>query len=317
MIFLNSVMQPVALSKFGDFFSGGWTRVVDVPPPPRAVEVSRVTGESGVHSGRGADASGHTPVDSRVNGFDTPGHASGTRAPGEAGEIGGAESPALNAYREAQQKKWQLEKDAQARDKLFDQPRAGRVDGKEVESFSASALEESAEALVKAERANPMRRKDIFKTAAITAGITVALTLVATVGSGTINELLKPYLNPQPVAATEQGVMDGQLVGQAMQRVFLLANTLADLRSEPHVGPSVAWMANTHDERMDHLEEMLGYIEVEFAKEAVKSGIPFQMASTGKQEDDIKSRATAMELKMAALTALMGAMKAKTGNVAV
>ncbi|WP_395610392.1 hypothetical protein [Pseudomonas sp. B22129] len=282
-----------------------------MPPPPRTIEVPRSPDASGTHSGNGADASAHKPVDSKPTGFDAPGHASGTKQPGDVAEAGTPESLEIKAYKEAQQKKWQAEKDAQARDKLFNQPTTGRVDGKEVDSFSVSALEESAEALVKAEKANPLRRKDILKTAGITAAVTVPFTFAAIVGGATVNELLKPYLNPLPVAATEQSVMEGRLVGHTMQRVFLLANTLADLRSEPHVGPSVAWMANTNDERMDNLEEMLGFIETAFRDDAKKVGISFEPPSTGKSEDDITLRATAMESRMAALTALMGAMKEK------
>ncbi|RMP61569.1 hypothetical protein ALQ18_04456 [Pseudomonas marginalis pv. marginalis] len=105
--------------------------------------------------------------------------------------------------------------------------------------------------------------------------------------------------------------MESRLVDNAQKNVFLLTNTLADLRSEEHVAPSVEWLAKTNDERMDYLDEMLDYLEPEFAKEAGALGIRTQAPSTGAQEDDIKSRATGVESRMAYLNELMGAMKDK------
>ncbi|PRA23808.1 hypothetical protein [Pseudomonas poae] len=248
--------------------------------------------------------------------FDGPGQPSGSRQSGSAPDSIAPDSAGLAEYRAAQQKKWQAQQDAAARDKLFGQPTSGRVDGKDVDPFSSKTLEENAQALVDAEnahkaRASVLKRKDIAKVAAITVAITAPLTVVGAVVSGTVNEALKPLINPSELPATAQSVEDGRLVDHIQKNVFLLTNTLADLRLEPHVAPSLKWVAQTNDERMDSLEDMLDYVEPEFAKEALQRGIAFEPASTGEQHDDIKGRAIAVESRMAALTALMGKMTSK------
>jgi len=317
MMFSNSISRPLAFSKIGDLFSSGFTRV-DISGVPsgstRVIDGPKLEGGSGSKPGAGNQAYDQHLVDAHVNGFSAPGHASGTRTPGESPDT--PDTPEMADYHAKHQKEWQVQKDAGMRDKLFAQPTPGRVEGQEVEPFSARGLEENAAELVqassaKADRALPLQRKDIAKVASITAVVTVPLSTVGVVASGAILEVVKPLISSTKTAATEQSVQDGRLVDHSQKSVFLLANTLADLRSEPHVQPGLEWVAKTNEERMDYLEEMLDYIEPAFANEAQKLGISFQAASTGAEKDDIKSRALGLESRMAALTALMGAMKVK------
>ncbi|WP_143505265.1 hypothetical protein [Pseudomonas sp. ICMP 460] len=269
---------------------------------------------------RPADSAGNSFdqgfVDKKVSGFEGQGHVSGQRQPGDTPDAEAPAAPELAQFRKANGAKWQAQKDAGARDRLFAQPTAGRVDGQEVGAFSERALAENATALVaaktaKVDRALPLERRNILKVAAITAAITAPLTVGLTLAANVGLEYLKPLINPPKTPATEEHVKESLLVDNAQRSVFVLANTLADLRSEPHVSPSVEWLAKTNDERMDYLDEMLDYLEPEFAKEAGALGIQTQAPSTGAQEDDIKSRATGVESRMAYLNELMGAMKDK------
>lgn len=319
MMFSNACMRSVLFSKIGDILQGGRTRLPDPPVSTKAA----VAPKTGDPSAPKSDAvTGHWDqgsIDSKVDGFKGDGQPSGTRAPGD---VKTPESEGVAEYRAEQQKKWQAQKDAETRDKLFGSPTAARVDGNEVEPYSSHALEENSDGLVKAAAAEKSRapvatRKDIAKVATISASVTVPLTVVGAVVGGTVNEFLKPVINPTAPPATAQSVEEGRLVDHSQKSVFLLANTLADLRSQAHVEPTVEWVAKTNEERMDYLEEMVDFVETEFAKEAKTRGIPFQAASTGEQKDDIKNRVTGLESRMAALTALMGAITAKIKAEAV
>lgn len=313
MIFSNASVRVVAFSKIGDFISGGWPRRVESPPAVKSVDTAKIGDASGPKPGTGNEHFDQNFVDSKVGSFAGPGHASGTRQPGDVVDGNAHESPGLDQYKEAQQQKWQIQKDAEARDKLFAQPAPGQVNGREVEPFSSHALEENAKTLskasgAKADRALSLQRKDIAKVAGITASITVPLTIVGTFGANIVLEVLKPLINPPATPATEQRVMEGRVVDHSQKSVFLLLHSLAVLRSEEFHGPSVEWISKTNDERMDYLEEMLDYLEPEFAKEAQKRDIAFQAASTGGQLDDIKSRAASLEPRMAALNATIAAI---------
>lgn len=316
MIFSNSVTRRVAFSKIGDVFSGGWTRT-PTPPPIKGFELTKIEVQAGPKS---AGSSKHDFdqdfVDKKVSGFEGPGHVSGKRQPGDTPDADTPDSPEITQYREANRKKWQAEQDAKARDKLFDQPTPGRVDGREAEPFSQSGLEDNAEVVVKAKtakanRALPLEARNIAKTAAITTAITAPITATATLAANVVLERLKPKINPAQTPATEQHVMESRLVDNAQRNVFLLANTLGSLRSEEGVKPSVEWLAKTNDERMDYLDEMLDYLEKEFAVEANSRGIQTQPPSIGAQEEDIKSRATGMESRMAYINGLLSAIKPK------
>lgn len=313
MMFSNAAARPVVFSKIGDFFSGGFTRT-ETPRPIRTGEAPKVEGPGGSKPADGSNNNfDQSFVDKKV-GFDGPGQATGHRQPGDGPEA--PVTPEVAQHREANRKKWQAQKDAGARDKLFEQPTAGRVDGKEVEPFSQSKLEENAQAVVntkaaKADRALPLERRNIAKVAAITAAITVPLTVAGTFAANVLLEYLKPKINPAKTPATEEHVLESRLVDESQRRVFLLANTLGSVRSEYGVNPSIEWLAKTHEERMDYLDETLDYLEVEFAKEAEKLNIKVEAPKPGAQKDDIKSRAIGMESRMAYITELLKAMAAK------
>lgn len=324
MNLFSSFMRPLALSKIGDLFSSGFNRVDPPSVPSGSTKTIEPTKMGDAPSAKPVtDKTGFDQefINSQAKGFDTPGQISGTRAPGDTPGSTFGDSPDLAQYKAQQQKKWQAEQDAKARDKLFGQATPGRVDGKEVEPFSSRALEKNADDLVKADAAQKKRglvlpRKDILKTAAITAAVTAPLTTVGALVSGTVLEALKPFINTPETPATVQSVDDGRVVDHLQKNVFVLANTLSDLRSQAHVEPGLKWAMQTNDERMDSLEEMLDYIEPALAQEAQQRDVSFQPASTGIPQDDIKSRAVVLESRMAALTALMGAMTAKIPNVA-
>lgn len=270
-------------------------------------------GSSSVSKGGGTEKTfDQRFVDTKVKGFETQGNVSGTRSTGDAPDGGAEVSPEIQAYRKKQNTQWQARKDAEARDKLFGQSSSGRVNGQEVEPFSATKFEENAEGLVKADKAAkakapPPAIKTILKTAAITTAINAPITGVTLV----VVEALKPVVNPLHPAVTTQSIQEGRLVDLTEKNVFQLVNTLGSLRDEEHVKPSVKWVAQTNDERLDSLENMLDYAEGEFANEAKKRGISFQPASTGAPKEDIKSRVIAMEKRLAALSALMADLKVK------
>jgi hypothetical protein len=213
-------------------------------------------------------------------------------------------------YVEKQRKAWQAAKDAQIRDRLFGQPSPGRVNGQDAGPFSANALEENARAAVKAkETALPPSNKTLLKSAAITTAISVPVTAIGLIAVGSVNEALKPHINPPSAPVTQASIEEGRLVDYAQNSVFLLVNTLAKLREEQPVGPSLTWVMQTRDERLDSLEAMVGYVEEELGKDAKAQGIDFQPASTGPEKDDIKARVIDLESRMAALSALLGVIR--------
>lgn len=315
MMFSNAAARPVVFSKIGEFFSGGFTRT-ETPSSIKVGEAPKVEGPGGSKPADGSNNDFDQGFVDKKVGFDGPGQATGHRQTGNAPDTEAPVTPEVAQYREANRKKWQAQKDAGSRDKLFAQPTAGRVDGKEVEPFSQSKLEESAQAVVnakaaKADRALPLERRNIVKVAAITAAITVPLTVAGTFAANVLLEFLKPKINPAQKPATEQHVIESRLVDESQRGVFLLANTLGSLRTEYGVTPSIEWLAKTNEERMDYLDEILDFLEVEFAKEAEKLKIKVEAPKPGAQEDDIKSRAIGMESRMAYITELMKAITAK------
>ena len=283
------------------------------PIPTRSLDAPKVGDTPGSSKSGSLDRTlDQAFVDSKVGSFEGPGHSVGTRLPGEASQGSIYQSPAMVEYKAKQQKEWQARKDAEARDKLFGQPTAGRVDGQEVEPFSAAKLEKNADELVKAkETALPPTTKTLLKTAAITTAISAPFSTMGLFIAGTANEALKPIINPPPANATVQSVEEGRIVDHIQSSVFKIVNTLGELRNEEPVPISVKWLMLDNDTRLDALGAMLDFAEGEFAKEARKHNIPFQPAFTGADEDDIKPRAIAMETRMAVLSALMGSLKSK------
>lgn len=303
--------RAIKCSKIGEVIGGllrGGSRE-NLPSP------TRVDAPSIASTTRGSVDTGHQRfdqgfVDAKVSGFDGPGHASGTRQPGDVANSGTGQTPEMAAYVEKQRKAWQAARDAQIRDQLFGQPSPGRVNGQDVEPFSARVLEENAEAAVKAkETALPPTNKTLLKTAAITTAISVPVTSIGMVVVGSVNEALKPLINPTPAPVTQESIEEGRLVDYAQNSVFLLVNTLSKLREEQLVGPNLKWVMQTREERLDSLEAMIGYVERELGKEAKAQKIDFQPASTGPEKDDIKERVIDLESRMAALSALLGVIK--------
>ncbi len=314
MMLSNAAARPVVFIKFGEIFSGGFNRT-ETPSVIRTGGAPKVEGPGGSKPADGSNNNFDQGFVDKKVGFDGPGQATGHRQAGDAPDTEAPVTPEVAQHREANRKKWQAQKDAGARDKLFEQPTAGRVDGNEVEPFSQSKLEESAKAVVntkvaKAGRALPLETRNIVKVATITAAITVPLTVAGKFAASVALEFLKPKINPGETPAIEQHVMESRLVDESQRGVFLLANTLGSLRSEEGVKPSVEWLAKTNEERMDYLDEMLDYLEVEFAKEAKALNIEVQAPTLGAQKDDIKSRAIGMESRMAYITELMKAITA-------
>lgn len=310
MMFSNAFLRTVVLSRVGDFLSGGWTRGGDSPPPYKTVDTTTMDDVSGSKTDTSNERFDQNFVDTNTKPFDGQGHVSGTRQPGDAGDANTHESPVWDEYKQAHQQKWQRQKDAEARDKLLGKQTAGPVNAKDVEPFSSRVLEENADALatakgVKGERTPPLKIKDMAKVAGITTAITVPLTVVLTFGANIVLEVVKPLVNPPATPATEQSVREGRQVDHVQKSVFLLAHSLAVLRSEPFPGPSVEWMSKTNEERMDYLERILDYLEPEFVTEASQRGIEFQAVSTGEPPDDIKSRTKSLESRMAALSTLL------------
>ncbi|UOB23487.1 hypothetical protein MRY17_22745 [Pseudomonas orientalis] len=301
--------RTITCSKIGEVIGGllrGASR--ESMPSPTRVDAPNLAGTT-----RGGVETGHQKfdqgfVDAKVNGFDGPGHASGTRQAGDAAS-GAGQTPEMAAYVEKQRKAWQASRDAHIRDQLFGQPSSGRVNQQDVEPFSARTLEENAKTAVKAiETALPPTNRTLLKTAAITTAISVPVTSIGMVVVGSVNEALKPLINPAPAPVTPESIEEGRLVEYAQNATFLLVNTLSKLRGEQPVGPNLQWVMQTRDERLDSLEAMIGYVERELGKEAKVRKIDFQPASTGPEKDDIKARVIDLESRMAALSALLGAI---------
>jgi hypothetical protein len=301
--------RTIQCSRIGDAIGGllrGGSR--ESLPSPTRVDAPNVGGttRSSVDTGHRTFDQGF--VDSRVNGFDGPGHASGTRQAGDAAS-GAGQTPEMAAYVESQRRAWQAARDVQIRDQLFGQPSPGRVNGQDVEPFSARTLEENAKTAVKAkETALPPTNTTLLKTAAITTAISVPVTSIGLVVVGSVNEALKPLINPPPAPVTPESIEEGRLVDYAQNTTFLLVNTLSKLRGEQLVEPNLNWMMQTREERLDSLEAMIGYVERELGKEAKAQNIDFQPASTGPEKDAIKARVIDLESRMAALSALLGAI---------
>ena len=305
------------VSKLLDVFTGGWGN--SLPIPPRSIDTPKI-GDTPTSSRSGSIDRTSDPAFAgpKVDSVNGPGHSGGAKVPGEASQGSAHQLKEMDEYKAKQQEKWQIQRDAQMRDKLFGQPSAGRVDGREVEPFSSPKLEKNADELVKAkETAAPPANKTLLKTAAITTAISAPFSTLGLFIASTASEALKPSINPPPVYATERSVQDRRLVDYAEKNVFLIANTLATLRGEEHVRPSLKWLAQTDDERLDALEAMLVYAEDKFGEEAKKSGVSFHPASPGADQDEIKDRVAVIESRMAALTALMGKLKVKVPPTAV
>jgi hypothetical protein len=316
MIFSNATSRAMTFSKIGEFFSSGWSRNTPPPPVPKGADVPSSRGGSNSSSSSAPDSPKTTEsfdqgyINTQVHGTNTPGYVTGTRPPGDSADAGNVD---LKRYQEAQQKKWQAQKDADARDKLFGQPTPGRVDGKEVEPFSSEKLSEesaslSSSAKAKSEKAAPARNSTLLRTAAIALpfsalGLTVA---------GTVNSVLKPYLDPSASSGlTKQDLKDNQIVEQSQKDVFTAANALNDLKGDARVAPGLNWALKDNAERMDTLEDMMDIVEEEMGNEAKKLGIDFTPASTGAPKDDIESRAKAINSRLAVITALFRSVRAK------
>ena len=289
---------------------------IDISPPSRPFEGTRF-GDTpgGVRTSTADRPFDQAFVDSHVAAFAGPGHTTGVRLPGEASPGNAHPTPEMVEYQAHHQKEWQARKDAEARDKLFGQPTPGRVDGQDVEPFSSANLEKNADELVKAkETALPPTTKTLLKTAAITTAISMPFNTMGLFIAGSVNEALKPVINPPPVYASAQGVEEDRIVDHIQRDVFKIVNTLGALRNEEPVPISVKWLALDNDDRLDALGAMLDFAESEFAKEARKYDISFQPTFTGAEEEDVKPRALALEARMAPLIKLMGSLKSKIAS---
>lgn len=318
MMFSTATSHSVAFSKIGEFFSGGVNRG-GTPSVPRGIDAPSSRGGSGSSSSSGSN-SPKSPesfdqkyVDSQVRPAHGSGHTTGTKQPGDSTDVDTTGNPDLKNYQAEQQKKWQAQKDAEARDKLFGQPTQGRVDGKEVEPFSSEKLSDEATSLTssakaKADKAAPARNTTLFRTAVIALpfsalGLTVA---------GTANTLLKPLLDPSASSGlTKQDLKEYQIVEQSQKDVFAAANAMNALKGDAPVEPGLNWALKSNDERMDTLEDMMKIVEKGMKAEAEKLDIPFTLASTGAVGDDIESRAKAINSRLAVMTALFRSVRAK------
>lgn len=318
MIFSNAVSRPMALSKIGEFFSGGGSRG-GPPPAPKAGDTPSSKGgsnsslSSAPDSPKPPESFDQRYVDSQVNDAGKPGHVAGTRQPGDSPDADAANSPEIKQYREEQQKKWQQKKDAEARDKLFGQPAPGRVDGNDVEPFSSDKLSSESASLTssakaRAEKAAPARNTSLLRTAAIALPFSALGLIIA----GTVNAVLKPFLDPTASSGiTKEDIRNNQIVEQSQKDVFTAANALNDLKGDARVAPGLDWALKSNDERMDTLEDMMDIVEREMGVEAEKLGIPVTFASTGASTDDVESRAKAINSRLAVITMLFRSVRAK------
>ncbi|MGY4639955.1 hypothetical protein ACVWVP_003903 [Pseudomonas sp. TE24901] len=318
MMFLHATSRSMAFSRIGEFFSGAWNR--NSPPSvPKDVSAPHTRGgqssssSSGYGSQKSAESFDQKYVDSQVNGANGAGHTTGTRQPGDSTNTDAPGSDGLKKYQEAQQKKWQAQKDAEARDRLFGQPTPGRVDGKDVEPFSSEKLSDEATSLSssvksKVDKAAPVRNSSLLRTAAIALPFSALGLIIA----GTVNAVLKPYVDASASSGlTKQDVKDNQIVEQSQKDVFTAANALNDLKRNAKVAPGLDWALKSNDERMDTLEDMMDIIERDMGGEAKNLGIPFTLASTGAPRDDIESRAKAINSRLAVITTLFRSVGAK------
>jgi hypothetical protein len=305
MMMLSNWAQPYMqfkCSKAGDFFSswGGAVRrpAVDLPSPTK-LEPVRV-GD--------APPGGSKAVQQGADSFPGQGHLSGSKGPGDAPHA--PDTPELAEYKAKQQKEWQASQDAKARDKLFEQPTQGQVDGKGVEPFSAKRLEEeSASVKAAVEKAAPARNGTLLRAAVIAAPFSVLGLVVA----GTVNAFLKPIIDPPASGnVTKQDFQDTRVVEAVQKSVATAVNAWSDTKGLAHPAPSeLSWALKSNEERMDVLEEMMDILEKNLAIDAKAMGIDVSFASTGEPKDDIASRALAINSRLAVITELFAKMKDK------
>ncbi|UII70911.1 hypothetical protein LVW35_25255 [Pseudomonas sp. HN11] len=299
----------VKMSKIGDLFSG---RI-----RPGSADSFQCAGGSTralPNSSGSSRGGGSVPdksfdqkfVDSKAKGFDSQGHTTGVRSPGDDPSTSSNRSPELDQYRTEQQKKWQLEQDNKTRDKLFGQKSSGEVGGEGVKEFSSEKLSQEAasasSAKAKVDKAAPARNTSLLRTAAIAMPFS-ALGLVI---AGTVNAFTKTLIDPaQPTGLSAKDLRDTQIVQQSQNDVFVAANALNDLNGHAHVAPDLKWAMQSNDERMDTLEEMVDIVEKQLGAKAKELGIPFTLASTGASADDVPNRALSINSRLAVITGLL------------
>jgi hypothetical protein len=303
------------MTRISSIFSDatGTLKRADSPPPSKALATAGSSASSSPPS-TSSRAFDQRAVDKNVESFGTKGQASGQKTSTDTADT--AIDPQLAEYKAKQQREWQARQDASVRDKLFDQPVSGRVNGAEVEHFSSKKLQDHSEALVKADAEvktaqPPFSFKNAYKTALVNGSVTLPVTIIAFVTINILNQGTKNLINPESPGATEQSLAEGRLVEQSQRDVFQALNTLGTLRGAPLVKPSLQWLAQTNDERLDSLEEMVDHVEQEIGALAKELDIPFQLASTGAPEDDIESRVLGIDSRLAVLSALFLEMKNK------
>lgn len=298
-------------SLFSEFT--GTLKRSDSPPPSKTLTAAE-SGASSSTSSTNGRVFDQKSIDKNIESSTAKGQPSGHKTSTDTAET--TIDPQLAEYKAKQQRAWQAHKDATVRDKLFDQPVSGRVNGTEVESFSSGKLQDNSEALVKADAEvkdaqTPFSFKNAYKTALVNGSVTLPITITAFVTINILNQGTKDLINPQSPGATEQSLAEGRLVEQSQRDVFQALNTLGTLHGAPPVKPSLQWLAQTNDERLDSLEEMVDHLEQEIGTLAKALDIPFQLASTGAPEDDIKSRTLGIDSRLAVLSALFLEMKNK------
>lgn len=307
MMFSNMLMRPLVFSKVSDLFSG-WGRGVEAPPVTKNIEVSKLgDGPSSSKVGGGGGHLDQKFIDSKIESVDGSGQVTGKA---QAGEANASEPAGMAEYKKAQQKKWQAQKDADARYKLFGQPTPGRVGGEEVEPFSSKRLASESESLTasakaKAEKAAPARTSTLVRTAAIAA----PFSLLALTAAGAANAFVNKALNADNFTKTDY--RDAQIVEQSQKDVVTAANAWSDLKGHAHVAPELSWAMKDSNERMDVLEDLVGILEQRLAIDAKEQGIQVSFATTGAPQDDVKSRAKAINSRLAMITALFRSLSSK------
>lgn len=300
--FLFKIIDKVkTMARIGDTLSNftGIFKRQDSPPPSKTLSINNPSHAS--TSSTGARAFDQKAIDKEIEYFTSKGQPSGHRTSADSPPED--LSPDVIEYRAKHQKALQARKDIGMRDTLFDQPVSGRVNGNEVEPFSSSKLKENSEALVKADAAAPapFHFKNTLKTAATTALLAnLPATITAFIIINTANQPINQWLNPAAPA-----------VQLSMDDVFKVFNTWNELHGQPTMYPSQKWSAQTDDERLDTLEDMVSHAEKEIGDAAKKLGIPFQLASTGALQDDINSRTTGIQSRLAVLSSLFKEMQNK------
>lgn len=319
MTYLNVLARPVVFSKIGNFLSGGFFKSIETPSPPKIkspkLDIPSV-GSSGAGPSRVHKQFDQDFIDKKVAAFDGQMPGGGQRPLGEAPNVdtlGAPDTPAapdLTQYQEAHRKAWQAQKDRRARDKLFAQPTAGRVDGKNVEPFSSKRLEEASDSLTKAvKKADPPRNSALVRTAVIAAPFS-ALGLVS---AGTVNAFLKPLIDPPSAdGVTKEDLKETRILETIQKHVSTVANTWSDTKGRVHPAPDeLTWVLKSNEERMDVLEKMINFLETSLASDAKALGIDVSFADTGAPKNDIESRALALNSRLAVITDLFEQMSSK------